>query len=38
MTAGTPAVDYAEERPSRYLLDRAGVLGPLLLLPTLLDR
>ncbi len=34
MTAGTPAVDLARERPGRYLLDRAGVLGPLLLLPT----
>jgi multiple sugar transport system permease protein len=34
VTAGTPAVDLVEQRPSRYLLDRAGVLGPLLLLPT----
>ena len=34
MTVGTPAVDLARERPGRYLLDRAGVLGPLLLLPT----
>ncbi|MDQ3642823.1 MAG: sugar ABC transporter permease [Actinomycetota bacterium] len=34
MTAGTPTADLVEERPSRYLLDRAGILGPLLLLPT----
>jgi len=34
VTAGTPAVDLVEERSGRYLLDRAGVLGPLLLLPT----
>lgn len=33
MTARAPAVDLATGRPSRFLLDRAGVLGPLLLLP-----
>ena len=30
---GEVLTDVTEERPSRYLLDREGVLGPLLLLP-----
>jgi multiple sugar transport system permease protein len=30
---GEVLADVTEERPSRYLLDREGVLGPLLLLP-----
>ncbi len=33
MTAGAPAAEMTEVRPGRYLLDRSGVLGPLMLLP-----
>lgn len=36
MTAGAPAASATEIRPGRYLLDRSGVLGPLLLLPAVI--
>lgn len=36
MTAGAPAATATDVRPGRYLLDRSGVLGPLLLLPAVI--